>query len=139
MKNRGALVLIEQAVMLLVFALAAVLCLRAFVWADAASKEITARDGALLQAQNAAEVLKGVHGDFELAAEQMGGIWDGETWVVLYDENWEMIDELHTYTLRAVPGRTDQKYMGQAHLSVYQGETELAALEVGWQEVTANG
>lgn len=138
MKNKGALVLIEQAVMLLVFALAAVLCLRAFVWADTTSKEITARDGALIQAQNAAEVLKHTHGDFDAAAGQMGGIRDGETWVVLYDEDWNVTDDMHTYTLRAVSEHSHTEYLGRAAVSVSHGETELTALEVCWQEVTAN-
>lgn len=138
MKNKGALVLIEQAVMLLVFALAAVLCLRAFVWADTTSKEITARDGALIQAQNAAEVLKHCAGDLDAAVVQMGGIRNGESWVVLYDENWNVTDVEHTYTLRAVSGRSGSEYLGRAKVSVYRGDSELAALEVCWQEVTVS-
>lgn len=136
MKNKGALVLIEQAIMLLVFALAAVLCLRAFVWADTASKDIAARDQALIQAQNAAEMLKSCAGDFDAAVVQMGGIRDGETWVVLYDENWNVTDDMHTYTLRAVSGRSGPEYLGRAEVSVYRGDSELTALEVCWQEVT---
>ena len=136
MKNKGVLVLIEQAVMLLVFALAAVLCLRAFVWSDMTSKEISARDGALIQAQNAAEVLKHSAGDFCVAAGQMGGSWDGETWVVLYDEHWNVTDDMHTYTLRAASAPGGTEYLGRAVLAVYQDETELTVLEVCWQEVT---
>ena len=136
MKNKGALVLIEQAVMLLVFALAAVLCLRAFVWADTTSKEITARDGALIQAQNAAETLKSCAGDLDAAADQMGGIRDGAGWVVLYDESWNVTDEEHTYMLRAMPDRSGLAYLGRAEVSVYRGDSELTALEVCWQEVT---
>lgn len=139
MKNRGTLVLIEQAVMLLVFALAAVLCLRAFLWANETSREIIARDGAMLQAQNAAEVLKHTRGDFDAAAEQAGGIRDGEHWVVFYDEDWNVTVEDPAYTLRAVSGRSDLEYLGRAEVSVYQGEAELAVLEVCWQEVSAHG
>lgn len=139
MKNKGALVLIEQAIMLLVFALAAVLCLRAFVWADSTSKEITARDGALIQAQNAAEVLKNCAGDLDVAVGEMGGIQNDEIWIVLYDENWNVTDEEHTYTLRAVSDQSDSEYLGRAEVSVYQGDSELTSLEVCWQEVTADG
>lgn len=139
MKNKGTLVLIEQTVMLLVFALAAVLCLRAFVWADTTSKEVVARDQALIQAQNAAEVLKGCAGDLNATVGQMGGIRDGERWVVLYDENWNVTDDMHTYTLHVVSGPSGSEYLGRADVSVFLGESELAALEVCWQEVTTHG
>lgn len=139
MKNKGALVLAEQAIMLLVFALAAVLCLRAFVWADTASEESAARDRALLQAQNIAEVLKGCSGDFDAAAVQTGGVRDGEGWVVLYDEDWNVTDDMHSYTLRVLPRFDGTEYLGRAMVSVCRGGTELTALEVCWQEVTADG
>ncbi|MCI9425675.1 MAG: hypothetical protein HFF30_08945, partial [Flavonifractor sp.] len=51
MRSKAPLVMMEQMVMLLVFALAAALCLQAFVRSDAQSKHSEARDRAVLQAQ----------------------------------------------------------------------------------------
>ena len=58
MRNRAFLPLMEQAIMILVFALAAALCLRTFVWADGYSARQQARDQAVTVAQNAAETLQ---------------------------------------------------------------------------------
>lgn len=138
MKNKGALVLIEQAVMLLVFALAAVLCLRAFVWADTTSKEITARDGALIQAQNAAEVLKSCAGDGEIAAQLYGGAWDGQVWTVHYNGHWEQVEKSNEYLLVGIPIHAAQEGIGTAIVRVFRGEDCLVRWEnhVAWQEVT---
>ena len=52
MTNKAPLALIEQTVMLLIFSVAAALCLQAFAWANRISCENAARDEAVLQAQN---------------------------------------------------------------------------------------
>lgn len=135
MKNKGVLLLLEQTVMLLVFALAALACLRAFLWADTASRQLSARDEAMLQAQNAAEVFKHFRGDGAAAAGQMGGSWDGAAWEILYDESWQLTDEQPRYTLRVAPEKSEPAYLGQAEVTVSQSAAELAALNVCWQEV----
>ena len=56
--KRESLVLMEQLIMILIFALATALCLRLFVRADAISTENARQDHAVLVAQNAAELLK---------------------------------------------------------------------------------
>lgn len=139
MKNRGALVLIEQAIMLLVFALAAVLCLRAFVWADTTSKEISARDQAIVRAQSAVEVLKACNGDMEEAAGMFGGTWDGRVWTVCFDEQWEQTETGGEYRLAAASAEGENPYLGAASIGVFRGETCLAQLDAAWQEVTADG
>ena len=73
MKSRASLSLIEQTMMLLIFALAAALCLRGFVLADTRSRTYADRDQALLCAQNAAQTLKACGGDYAAAAELCGG------------------------------------------------------------------
>ena len=47
-----------KAVMVMVFALSAALCLKVFLWSERISKENAARDGAVLCAQTAAELVK---------------------------------------------------------------------------------
>jgi len=140
MKSKGTLVLIEQAVMLTVFALASVLCLRAFVWADTVSKEISAQDQAMIQAQNAAEVLKSCTGDGKMSSLLYGGAWDGTVWTIHYDKNWAQSETPAEYRLTARPITGEQDYLGTALIQVFHQEVCLVHLDrhVAWQEVTAD-
>jgi len=128
MRSKAPLALIEQAIMLLVFALAAALCLKAFVWADRQSEAAGARDKALLQAQNAAETLKACHGDFEKAASVYGGTWDGTVWMISQNGS----------EIQVSPRESGQKYLGAAVVEVTNGGETLAQLPVNWQEVDEN-
>lgn len=139
MRSKAPLALIEQAVMLVVFALSAVLCLKAFVWADLRSAENAQADRALLQVQSAAETLKNCRGNCPAAAEVMGGTWDGMRWSIRYDENWNETDGEAVYLLLATPGSGTEKYLGTAQVEVLKGETSLALLTVNWQEVGEHG
>lgn len=128
MKSRASLVLIEQVVMLMVFALAAALCLKAFVWADTESEALLSRDRALQQAQSAAEVIKSCRGDIDAAAEIMGGsVSDGGRAI-----------NCGGYVLTVTPIENDLRYMASAEVCVYENETPLASLSVAWQEVGEN-
>ena len=138
MKNKSPLTLMEQAIMLLVFALAAVLCLQAFVWADSASKEIAEQDQALIQAQSAAEVLKSCVGDMEKSADIFGGDWDGQVWTVGYDVQWQQTEENAVYVLTVTPKPEDTPYLGAATVYVSDGEEALAQLDVAWQQEVGN-
>lgn len=139
MRNKATLALLEQAVMLTVFALAAVLCLRGFLWADETAAELAARDQALLLAQNTAEVLKASGGDFQLSADHCGGIPDDNSLVILYDETWAVTEDMHTYTLRAQLEDSGIPFLGQACITVEGAEQPLAQLQVCWQEVSVHG
>ena len=57
MKSKSPLVMLEQLIMILVFALAAALCLQAFALADSQSKTTIVRDAAIIEVQQAAEAL----------------------------------------------------------------------------------
>lgn len=112
MKNRASLVLMEQLVMILVFALAAALCLRSFAVADRISHETEVQDKAILTAQNAAETLKATAGE-EIPEAPEG----------LYLEITPLTSE--------VPG------LEKAEIAVFDAETDalLFSLITGWQEV----
>ena len=80
MRSKSPLALMEQLVMVLVFALAAALCLRVFVFSDQMSERSETVDWAVMVCQNAAETLKSVGsegGDMALclqkAADAQGG------------------------------------------------------------------
>jgi hypothetical protein len=131
----------EQAIMLAVFALAAALCLRAFVWADLQSRQMALRDAALLRLQSAAEVLKDRRGSIDGAVAAYGGTRDGDDWVIWYDEDWNQSASGGAYCLRAVPEAAETAYLGAADIEVTQGADGLvlSSLRVCWQEVTPHG
>lgn len=136
MKRSASLLLIELTIMLLIFSLAAALCVQAFVWADNRSRQSANEDMALFHARNAAEVLKHCNGDFALAAQTHGGSWDG-VWKIAYNGKWEITEGAAKYSLLVEPVDTAQELLGQAKLIVRNEDgTVLAELTVCWQEVT---
>ncbi len=135
MRSRVPLALIEQTVMLLVFAVAAALCLLAFAHADNESEHMRARDCALVRAQSAAEILKNCRGDCAAAAERCGGMIEGGIWCIRYDENWQRTDGGGHYVLCVTPEESDVPLLGRASVEVFAQQECLASLELAWQEV----
>ncbi len=137
MRSKAPLAVIEQVIMLLVFALAAAVCLRGFAWADSTSRHNQNRDLALVQAQNAAAILQNNGGDLTAAAEIMGGWVDGQHWGIHYNEQWEQTDAEGAFAL-LVSFRPTLPLMGTARITVAGDGELLAELTVSWQEVTAD-
>ena len=126
MKDKAPLSLMELGIMLLVFALAAALCLQAFARADVQSRALKKQDEAVLMAQSAAETLKHCGGDFDKAAALLGGSWDGN--VLCKEENG--------LTLSVTPEETSLSTLGRATVRVLDGGGQaLALLPIAWQEV----
>ena len=135
MKSRAPLALMEQAVMVLVFALAAALCLRAFVLADGISRQVEATDRAVLWAESAADTLKARNGDLAQAAAELGGNLDGQRWIIPLDETWQETAGESAYTLTAQPIQSGQPLLGRAQIDIAEKNGEsLFSLEVCWQE-----
>lgn len=113
MKSKASLFLMEQLVMLLVFSLAAAVCLGIFVRADKISVQTALQDEAVILAQNTAEALKHT-GNADTAKE-------------LVDES------VFTLEIReedsGIPGLT------QAQIVVCYEGREIFSLRTGWQEV----
>lgn len=124
MKSKASLLLMEQLVMILVFALAAVLCLQIFVYADRTSREMEIQDRAVALAQNAAETLKAC-GSLESAAELLGGTVREGTLALVREELTLEICQ----TASTIPG------LSQAEIRVADGEHMIFTLTVAWQEV----
>jgi len=137
MRSKAPLGAIEQVIMLLVFALAAAVCLRGFAWADSTSKHNRNCDLAIAEAQSAAAVLQHSGGDLAAAAEIMGGRVDGQRWTVRYDERWEQTDGEGAFAL-LVESRPAAALMGAAEVTVTGDGERLAELTVSWQEVAAD-
>lgn len=155
-RDKTPLLLMEQLVTLLVFALAAAICLQAFVTADRRSRTMEAKDRAAVLCQNTAETLRNSGGDLEAALTQVNGTEPGQRdgfWVANYDENWKVItyeesrseplpipSGRRTYTLWARELDSGLPGLGKAEVwcrDEAAGE-ELFRLIVAWQEVTAD-
>ena len=140
MRSKAPLSLMEQMIMLLVFALAAALCLQAFVKSDAVSRRDEARAQAAVRAQTAAELLQHCGGDLAETARLLGCTAGAEELHIRYDEDWNATEE-GTYHLYARYERSDLPGQGLAVVRVIEGGGEwteqntLIELPVAWQEV----
>ena len=139
MKNKSTLALIELAIMLLVFAAAAAMCMGAFARAQELSNACNARDRALLQAQNAAEAVKSCAGRMDEAALLLGGSCSGGTLRVYYDEHWERLPQEGEYLLEVSPAQSGYDLLGKAHIRVLRSGECLIQMEAAWQEVSPDG
>lgn len=137
MKSRAPLVMMEQLVMVLVFALAAAVCVQAFAFSDRLSQENETRDRAVTAVQNAAETLKACRGDYEAASSLLGGTWDGTVWSISYDSGWSPLAENGegAFRVSTVPADSGQELLGTAEVtaSTWEG-VEIYSLFVAWQE-----
>ena len=120
MRSKTPLVLMEQLVMVLVFAMAAAICLQVFGLSDRLSKENEARAEAALLAQNTAEELKFSYGEVLLDWEEADGIY--------YMEE-------DGYRVRVQAEETEISGLQKVRLQVLQEEEVLFEIPVAWQEV----
>ena len=144
MRSKAPLAMMEQMVMILVFALAAALCLQAFVKSDQMSRESENRDRAVAIAQNAAEAIRHTGGDFERAAALLGtDHFDVDSLCIGYDKDWEMTQELvHShYRMDIHRFPSDVDGLGKARIWILDKteDKELLSVDVAWQEVDAHG
>lgn len=138
-RSKTPLALMEQLVMVLVFALAAALCVQVFVLSDRTSRLGEARDRALLEAQNAAEALKSGDGTYFSARSAASG---AAGWSISYDEDWRSVTDADAaaYHLLIFPADSGLDGLWTAQVQVYTAEGELLAdLPVAGQEVAGNG
>ena len=129
MRSKTPLALMEQVVMVLVFALAAALCLRVFVFSNRMSQRNESIDHAVLLAQNTAETVK-AH----------GGVREAQT--LWYDDLGAPCgEETAVYEVRVQPLKNGVKGLGEAEICVCSAgpEAPLFTLCVAWQEVNGNG
>ena len=142
MRSKAPLALMEQVVMVLVFALAAALCLRVFVFSDRMSERNKDIDHAVLLAQNTAELLKAC-GGVEEAAAVAGGNIRQMMWSIYYDEDLNPVPDQASahYVVDTLPINSGVEGLGKANIEVFRndGNTGLFCITVAWQEVNGNG
>ena len=97
MRSKAPLALMEQMVMILVFAVASALCLQAFAQSELISRRGEDRDRAAVLCQSVAEVVRSNGGDLSAALRQVTGQRPGArdaqgVDLVDYREDWTIID-----------------------------------------------
>lgn len=125
MKNRTPLVLMEQMIMVLVFALAAALCIGIFVQSGNTAKETKFRDDAVVLAQNGTEVIKACGGDLEDTARVLKGTCTEK----------EVVVQSEGYTMVITPVESDTPGLAQAEICVSMDGILIFTLRTGWQEM----
>ena len=127
MKNRAALVLMEQLVVILVFSLAAALCLLAFSQAHRISAETALQDRAVELAITGCEVIKAHRGNPDGAAAILEGEEKEDHILVIREDLYMKIHILSG----EIPG------LGRAKVEVFQENTDnpIYSLTTLWQEV----
>ncbi len=135
MKSKAPLTLMEQIVMLLVFALAAALCLQMFVLTGQMSRRLEKQDRAVTLVQNAAETVKICGGDAEEYAKRLGGEGQDGMVVIGYDADWNPAsadDAIYRITVE----QTSADLLGTAEIVAAEAEgDEIFSVTASWQEV----
>lgn len=138
MRSKTPLALMEQVIMVLVFALAAALCLRAFVLADATSRACEERDRAVLAAETVAETLKLCRGDCAEAERMAEAALENVDVVFLHSDHAETIPGALRIVITPLDSGTE--FLGMAEVSAENADGEtILSLTAAWQEVSGNG
>ena len=130
MKNKAPLSLMEQLVMLLVFALSAALCLQI-------SRRCEAQAHAVTAVQNTAESVKFCRGNVSQYPHLLGGSGTSQQWEIGYDHNWTAVSTGQTaYRVVITPESTPLPTLGKAVITAMtEAEDILFSVTVSWQEV----
>ncbi len=134
MRSKAPLVMIEQMIMLLVFALAAVLCLQAFTASKDISDASICRDRAVVEAQNVAESMKAGNG--EAYFKEMGAELGENGGQILFDDGWKPFEDEDkaAFWLQMNYKDTESAYLQKAEIAVYDSENALLfSMPVSWQ------
>ena len=133
MKSKAPLVLMEQVVMVLVFALTAAFCLRMFVLADRLSVKYEATDRAVIEAQNAAEWLK--QGKTEEYLTVYDAVKTADAATVYFNQDWEVTtEEKAEFYLRIFESENGTDVVWKKEIVVCAGEEELFRITVAGQK-----
>ena len=122
MRSKTPLVLMEQLVMVVVFAMAAAICLQVFGLSEKLSEKNEDVAAAAFLAQNTAEELKNSHGDILLEWEEADGIY--------------YLEEAYRMEVRMEDTEED---LQKVNLQVLKDGAVLFEIPVAWQEVKRNG
>lgn len=139
-ESKAPLMLMEQVIMVLVFALVSAVCIQAFALARTTSVQMSDRDHAVNVSQTLAETLKAYHGSIAEVREGLGGESDGDRLVFYYDSDWkETAESSVSFLMTFVQEEGDGfcRY-GRITVSDVSGQKEIFSMRVAWQGEEAN-
>ena len=134
-RSRFTLFLMEQLVVILVFAICAAACVRILTESYFMATDSRNTGNAIQAAESAAECYKAVKGDVAKVAEIMGGASSGTSGAgvafIYYDEDWTVCSELRaSYRMRLTSGSETvgpvRLYPGELSVEKLDGEVLLA-------------
>ncbi|SFQ36184.1 hypothetical protein SAMN02910358_01766 [Lachnospiraceae bacterium XBB1006] len=125
-RSKAPLALMEQVIMVLVFALAAAICVKAFVMARSMSIQSRTRDRAMEICQSMAEQYK---------SEQLNTTPEA----VFYDGMWRVTEENSTYKLEFKADNNDAyEVSGTLYMVEVEKNKIICKLKVAWQKEGAH-
>jgi len=133
-RSRSTLFLIEQLIVIAVFAICAAACIRILTTAYFYATDSNDLSRAVLAAENGAEVFKAAGGDVSVVVQTLGGgvyTTDGRAYIY-YDNNWQICSEadahyvLSLYSMRLPDYHHYQLYVGELSVDKISGENLLA-------------
>ena len=135
MKNRTMLSLMDMLSMVLVFAVSAAICLRAFSKADVLSRTEEERSAACRAAASLTEVLKAEKGDLAKVSSVYGGRLDGAgTLAVMLDASYEMTEGEGGRRMEARLLDNGNPYLGTAEVTVFSADGQIVlTMSAAWQ------
>ncbi len=125
-RSKAPLALMEQSIMILVFALASAVCMQAFVYSDQLSKKGDRTEIAMNKAQAVTEYCKDNQGDLDKVCEILGGECQEDGLVISYEkEEMRLILQVTEYT----------DYIQKATIRVCETDgEEIYRMEAAWQK-----
>ena len=121
MKSKAPLAMMEQLVMVLVFALAAALCLQTFVLSGKISKKTEAKNRAVTEVQNAAEIMK--NGGFSKYLERYAPKQTEDESVSFFAKDWQITVEENQAEYKLTVSYTES-----VDLSLWQADIAIATV-----------
>ena len=125
-RSKAPLALMEQIIMILVFALTAAVCLQAFVHSDSSSKQSSNKDVAVTHAQEVAEYVKDLK-DVDAVCRKLSGQRTAEGAIFSYPE-----DNMEVHMV--LNEEASNEYLLYADISVVDDKKEtLFSIDVACQ------
>ena len=134
MRSKAPLVMMEQLVMVLVFALTAALCVQVFVLSEKLSVKTSATDKASMMAQNVAERIKNDNPKEFLKASDAVPVGQG-IWVMYFNETWNVSGEESATYYMEIQMEEETVYLWQIRIMVFTKDgMELFSIPVASQK-----
>lgn len=125
--SRSTLFLIEQLIMIAVFAICAALCIRFFTESFVMAKESRDEKNSLIAAESGAACFKALGGDMPGIAQMLEGTFedrDGQGAVrVFYDQNWRSCTSTGAFYLMEIESHTSEAYQ-----ALLRGEISISRM-----------